>query len=249
MLVDNETDKIIQEQWQNLADPVRKVILHGVYKEAISTSIEKFGLDEEARASVMLEVLFYLIGLQNRAALQNALTDHPVMTSVQGKELFEALDKKLFAPLTIYLDGAEVGGVDAQMLTMCIDSVPKKYERLSQLPESVRVVVTGETLGDDFLSIVKKHGLRPQQAQLLAQQVSTVLVGLGTTNDFKVNVTRDAGLESAVLEALFLDVESKLFKPVRTAILTALAQKKATGGNATASTSSSDPYRSLPRSQ
>jgi hypothetical protein len=245
MLINKEVDAKLKEQFATLAEPVRRIVLDGVYKRATKQATESYTLDEEALAGVQMEVLLFLVGIQNKAELRELLENHPSLTAEQGAEVMSSLEKSLFAPLANYLpnDGEGEGGAGVASLLDAINENATAAERMGKLPAGVQEVIKGDGLQKAFVNLVRKHALSPDIAAILAQHVSVVLVGLGTTNDFKVNVTKDTGLDPSKLEAVFQDVEISLFKPVRTAILTALEQKKA--GTVTAATPApgNDPYR------
>lgn len=240
---ETEETRVFGELLSMLSEPVKKVIVEGVYKNAVKGASVDFGLDDEAMAGIQMEVLVFLMGLQSRSELQRVLEQHQSLTEVQGAEVMKGLEKTLFAPLAEYLPGNSEEGEGAGSITLLasITENTAAAERMGKLPSGVQEVIKGDDLQRSFTTLIRKHNLSVDVARSLAQHVSVVLVGLGTTNDFKVNVTKDTGLEPSKLESVFQDIEVSLFKPVRTAILTALEQKKT---DATPPpTPTTDPYR------
>jgi len=212
-----------------VAPPVRKVLEEGMHTTATQRALEAYRLDDEAHAAIEGLVRMVLLGLQTRDEFHNMLTNHQSLTREQGEEVMIVLDKALFAPLAEHLTKrtAADSAFEVPTLTSFLDDERSAQERLVKLPGSVQEVIRSTALNSAFHALVQKHDLGAARAKILGRHVVTVLVGLGTTNDFKVNVTRDTGLDPSALDALFQDVEQLLFKPVRTAILAALEEKKA----------------------
>jgi hypothetical protein len=94
-------------------------------------------------------------------------------------------------------------------------------------------------------SLLGKYALGKEHTPVFVAEAVRVMVGLTTTNNFKMEVTRATGLNPNTLDALFFDAESTLFKPVRMAIMQALEQRGSVTNAPTPPMPSKtvDPYR------
>ena len=117
-------------------------------------------------------------------------------------------------------------GLVATSIHTAIDAYGLVRERLERLPQTVQETIRSQQLEANLASLLTKHGLEENLAPIFVAEAVRVMVGLTTTNNFKTEVTRAAGWDPNRLDALFLDAESLLFKPVRLSIMQALEQKQ-----------------------
>jgi hypothetical protein len=243
MDIQKSSEEYIAKVWNQLDAQVRKAVLTGTYRSAVNAAVTGTGLDEEGIATLQLEVLFVLLGAQSVQEFEEELENHPALAVGQGKMIANRLRKTIFAELALYIPGMEDadGGQAIEKLGTSIDGDVEIRTRLAKLPEGVQSTVQSPQLEEAFAFVQKKHGVAPEVAQMLGNQIVRVMVGLTTMNDFKVSVTRVAGIAPNNLDTLFADVEQTLFRPVRTAILGAL--QKNMGSLPGQSAPTVDPYR------
>lgn len=137
----------------------------------------------------------------------------------------------------------------ATTIHTAIDAYGLVRERLERLPQGVQTTIRSQELENSLNALMKKHQIGPEKAPVFVAEAVRVMVGLTTTNNFKMEVASALAFNPNKLDLLFLDSESTLFKPVRMAIMQALEQKREpvqapTAPTATAlPTRSTDPYR------
>lgn len=223
-MLDERTKKYILEKLNGRAPQVRAAIRGGRYHDAVMSAVASFGIDGRAREELELEVLYVLLGIQSISEFEHILESHPVLSMEQGRRFAQDIRKTLFAELALYLPGMEEDAARSAVATLR-DSIAAGGDvetRLAKLPGSVQTTIRSPELESAFADIQKRHGVTGPVAAMLGMSIARVMVGLTTMNDFKVAVARDAGIPPNNLEALFLDVEQRLFKPVRTTIMSAL---------------------------
>lgn len=221
---DDTTQERITQAWAHIPAPVQRAALAGAHRNAVIVATGGMGLDGEGIAALQMEVLFVLLGAQTVQEFEMELANHPTLTVEQGRIVAENLRKTLFAELALYLPGMEEDAARSAVATLR-DSIAAHADvetRLAKLPDSVQATIRSPELERAFADIQKRHAVMGPIAAMLGMSIARVMVGLVTMNDFKVAVTRDAGIPPNNLEALFLDVEQQLFKPVRTTIMSAL---------------------------
>ena len=242
-MLDVKTTTYLSEKFSSRAPEVQRAILKREHHTAVLKATTAFGIDGEAREALELEVLYVLLGLQTVSEFEKELENNSVLSVDEGRKFAQDIRKTLFAELALYLPGMEESsGARNETLASCIDADSEVQARLTKLPESVQAMVQSVQLEEAFATLQKKHHLDSPITRSLGEQVVRVMVGLTTMNDFKVNVTRVAGIPPSSLDALFMDVEQTLFKPVRTTILGAL-QKNINSLPDKESSPAEDPYR------
>lgn len=227
----------------NLPTPVVTTITTHKYREYCTAALHSV-VDSEAQNNVVLEVLATLLGLQTMQEFEEYFQHFPSLSAEQGRDFVTAIHKSLFAELALYVDGMSGDNNSGPLHTLetAVASDSDVSARLSKLPASVQTMIRSMQLEDAFASIQRRHHIDSDMATFLGGQMVRVMVGLTAINDFKVNITRTAGIPPSSLDALFQDIEQRVFKPVRTAILGALENNM--GSLPTQdSHESADPYR------
>lgn len=223
---------------------VRSLITSRRYQTASVDASVGLGIDAEGAKTLQLEVLLVLLGLQTVPDFETVIDNHPILAVGQGGVFIERVRENLFAEIALYVRGIIKSADEnrSETLASCMGEDSEVQARLTKLPESVQAMVQSVQLEEAFATLQKKHHLDSPITRSLGEQVVRVMVGLTTMNDFKVNVTRVAGIPPSSLDALFVDTEQTLFKPVRTVILSAL-QKNIGSLPGKESSPTEDPYR------
>jgi len=241
-MISEQLQHYIEHAWELLPQSYRAAILHEDYKLVPQGALSGTGLDSENLAYIQREVLFVLLGLQTVEDFDVQITGSGILIQDQTVTFLEAMHN-FFSGLNTDDDMQSrqeapptAHGFTATNIHTAIDAYGLVRERLERLPQTVQVTVRSQQLEDGLASLLSKHQVDQRLAPVFVAEAVRVMVGLTTTNNFKTEVTRSAGWDPNKLDALFLDTESVLFKPVRMAIMQALEQKQ--GGSASQSTSS-----------
>lgn len=91
--------------------------------------------------------------------------------------------------------------------------------QLLKLPQAVIAFLSSANWNDDLDAISSLYNLNEEQTSSFKREVALVLAGLVHPDAFSSNLEQEAGLNSAVLEAIVAAVEQKVFAPVRTALV------------------------------
>jgi hypothetical protein len=194
-------------------------------------------------------VLFVLLGLQTINEFENEISLRSVLSTQQSREFVKKIQDELFAGLisTPQDTGASSSDSTRNPTTIhtAIDAYGLVRERLERLPQSVQTVIRSQEMESGLASLLGKYALGKEHTPVFVAEAVRVMVGLTTTNNFKMEVTRATGLNPNTLDALFFDAESTLFKPVRMAIMQALEQRGSVTNAPTPPMPSKtvDPYR------
>jgi hypothetical protein len=97
--------------------------------------------------------------------------------------------------------------------------------RFSKLPEKVRTSILSPEVALAFSTCVREHDLTKDGFVAFGNGVLHVLVGLQNTNDFRSEMRNKEVVPADKQTALVETVEKSIFKPVRDAIIQALAER------------------------
>jgi hypothetical protein len=98
--------------------------------------------------------------------------------------------------------------------------------RFKKLPPSVREKILSQEVGEALHATISTRPLTEEQKTTLVRHVFGVLSGETAVRVFKESVAKDIPLPAPVLDALFSEIEEKVFRPVRMTILALLERKE-----------------------
>ena len=226
--MDQETQNNLKQAWLSAPLKNKDVVLARTHSQIVQRAVASFGLDPEGVASLELEVLFVLLGLQTIAEFEEEVSQRSVLTAEQAGVFITSVRDNLFTGLVPALSWAtQEAGPKNQLATIsaALETYGLVRERLERLPHNVQATIRSQAMEDALRSLIAKHRLSPEHTTAFVAEATRVMVGLTTTNNFKTEVTRVTALDPNTLDALFLDTETTLFKPVRMAIMQALEQR------------------------
>jgi len=234
-MISEQMQQYIQEVWPRLPRAVQQAILEEKYISVTEQVADSLGVPKQSINALQLEVLFILLGLETLDALEETLSTKFGLSKELSTTCVDGLGADFFDPLVseqgVTTSNKQPGQlVGATSIRNAIDAYGLVKERLGRLPQAVQETIRSTELETALSALIQKHMLDENLAPVFVAEAVRVMVGLTTTNNFKTEVTRVAHMEPNKLDALFLDAESQLFKPVRMAIIKALEQRQGAGG-------------------
>ncbi len=95
----------------------------------------------------------------------------------------------------------------------------KLAERYSAIPLDVRDAMLSVDVGQKLQGIGELHRFHLDQLDVLADEVSAVMLGLTHPNDFKDKIRSALSLSSEEADGLVREVDEEIFKPIKASLM------------------------------
>lgn len=100
-------------------------------------------------------------------------------------------------------------------------------DQIRKLPKEVTDFILSSNWDTDIDEIGTLYNLSPEEMSGFKREVTLVLVGIIHPDAFMESLKQEVGIKGAVLEALVLNVEKKIFVPIRPALIEFFEQEAA----------------------
>ena len=92
-------------------------------------------------------------------------------------------------------------------------------KKFDSLPEDLKAAITSVDFAESLQSIGKNNGLQLDQLDQLFEEVGFVMLGIIHPNDFGKKIMQLFHLDEAKKNSLVLEVDEKIFKPIRASLV------------------------------
>lgn len=92
-------------------------------------------------------------------------------------------------------------------------------EKMAKLPEYIKTALAKIDWGSEILNIGRKHGLHIDEMGILQTETVMVLVGLVHPDEYSGNLHQELHLPKDKIDAIVIDVNEKIFKNIRQALI------------------------------
>lgn len=222
-----DTEKIIGEQLKTLPPKVRELIGTEAWSQTTSSIAGQYLLNAEQKEDLKTEVLLTIIGLEDPLDLIKNITDHVGVSPEEADQISTAISHRVLGPIldvwqeekTVAAEAGEQIAVTTGKLEQIAEHSRFKIADLNRqfatLPKNIQAIIMGGEIGAAVGPLANKYDLRIDQAGILAEIVTLVMMGLIKTTEFIAEIENQVGLTKTRSADLAYEIDQKLFKPIR----------------------------------